>query len=103
MKFQSLSNQKLYLNTTQHQIYTIQKIKKLSQKWSNDLKSNKISIHTFKKLLDTHFDNLVEIPKYEIIQNKKHSTQCSYAIEHSCHCWCEGQYHGKMITQEITQ
>jgi len=91
----------VYLNTSQHQIYTIPKLKKLYKKGSKDLKSNKISIHTFKKLLDTHFENLTEIPKYEIIQNKKHSIQCSYAIECSCSCWCEGKFHGRRIIQEV--
>ncbi len=103
MNLTSLSNQKLYLNTSQHQTYTASKIKKLLQKWTSDLKDNKISLDTFKKLFSTHFENLVEIPKYEIIQNRKHSTQCSYAIECSCSCWCAGEYHGKMITQEITR
>jgi len=102
MNLRSISNQKLYLNTSQHQIYTASKLKKLSQKWINDVQSNKISIHTFKKLFKTHFEDLTEIPKYELIQNKKHSTQCSYAIECSCQCWCKGEYHGRLITQEIT-
>jgi len=101
--FKSLSDQKLYLNTTQHQTYTASKIKKLYKKWINDVQQNKISLETFKKLFKTHFEDLIEIPKYEIIQNKKHSTQCSYAIECSCNCWCEGEYHGIMIIREITQ
>ena len=102
MKFKSLSNHVVYLNVSQHQIYTASKLKKLSQKWINDVQSNKISLDTFKKLFKTHFEDLTEIPKYEIINNKKHSTQCSYAIECTCQCWCEGEYHGRMITQEIT-
>lgn len=101
MNLTSLSHQKLYLNETQHLIYTASKIKKLSQKWMNNVQSNKMSIHECKKLIKIHFDNLVEMPKYEIIQNKKHSTQCSYAIECSCHCWCKGQYHGNKIIKEI--
>jgi len=103
MNLTSLSNQKLYFNTSQYQIYTASKLKKLYKKWIGDVQQNKISIHTFKKLLDTHFENLTEIPKYEIIQNKKHSIQCSYAIECSCSCWCGGLYHGRLITQDITQ
>jgi len=95
------STEKLYLNVSQHQTYTTSKIKKLTQKWMNNVQSNKISLDTFKKLINTHFDNLVEIPKYEIIQNKKHSIQCSYATECTCQCWCEGQYHGNKIIEEI--
>ncbi len=103
MKFTSLSDNIVYLNVSQHQIYTASKLKKLSQKWISDVQQNKISLDTFKKLFKTHFEDLVEIPKYEIIQNRKHPTQCSYAIEYSCQCWCAGKYHGKMITQEIIQ
>jgi len=102
MKFTSLSNHMIYLNIPQHQIYTASKLKKLSQRWINDVQSGKISLDTFKKLFKTHFEDLTEIPKYEIINNKKHSTLCSYAIECSCQCWCSGLYHGKMITREIT-
>ena len=101
-KIQFFSSDKLYLNELQTQIYTASKLKKLSQKWINDVQSNKISLDTFKKLFKTHFEDLTEIPKYEIINNKKHSTLCSCAIEHSCQCWCEGEYHSRMITQEIT-
>lgn len=101
MKFQSLSNQKVYLNVLQNQIYTESKIKKLSQKWINDVQSNKISHDTFSKLFKTHFENLIKIPKYSIINNKKHSTQCSYALKCSCQCWCNGKYHGNKIIEEI--
>ncbi len=52
MKFTSLSDDIVYLNVSQHQIYTTSKLKKLSQKWINDVQQNKISLDTFKKLGD---------------------------------------------------
>ncbi len=99
MKITSLSNHKIYLNVSQNQIYTASRLKKLFKKWANDLESNKMSQNTFKKLRSTHFENLKEIPKYEIKENKKHSIQCSYATECSCECWCKSKFHGSKIRQ----
>lgn len=96
IKISSLSNEMVYLNVTQHQIYTASKLKKLYQKWVDALKYDKMSNDTFEKLSKTHFENLKVIPKYHTIHGRNHSTQCSYATKcSSCKCWCEGVYHGR--------
>lgn len=98
---QSPSTERVYLNVTQQQIYTESKIKKILNEWIKKFLNDKMPLENLTRLHKSHFSNLIELPKYEIINNKKHSVQCRYAIQSSCHCWCRGEYHGSKIIQEV--
>lgn len=93
------SNKTVYLNKIQNQVYNKSKLEKLFRLWTAQLKSGKINQDVFDRLCETHFENLVELPKYEYIEGKRHSTECSHATG-ICKCWCKGAYHGKKIMQE---
>jgi hypothetical protein len=97
---QSLSTERVYLNKQQQQIYTESKIKKILNEWIKKFLNDKMPLDNLTRLRKSHFSNLIELPKYEIIDNKKHSIQCSYAVQSSCHCWCKGIFHGKAIIRE---
>lgn len=98
---QSLSAERVYLNKQQQQIYTESKIKKILNEWINKFLNDKMPLDSLTQLRKFHFSNLIELPKYEIINNKKHSIQCSYAVQSSCHCWCKGSFHGSKITHDV--
>ena len=93
---QTFSPDKLYLNSTQNQIYTASKLLRLFGKWSELFTNGVMNTETFVKLYNSHFENLIELPKYHTINNKNHSIQCSYATVHDCTCWCNGEFHGKL-------
>jgi len=100
----SLNQDKLYFNQAQNQVYQPKKLYKLFNSWKIELDNGRISYDTFDRLCKTHFENLVELEKYESIEGRNHSVQCSYATDHNCHCWCAGKHHGQnLLVKEVSR